>query len=286
VFRVNNAENRYWKSLELGAVSVRKPETTEDGKHGKIICASIVGCGGLVFTFLERENYKGHFLPGYRPARQDCLSEMLKPVSLDFIDHIAFNVHFGQMNENKNFLEHVLQFNTLSTFEKGQVGTISSDLRSCSMFAGSVKFNISEPVNGDRTKMSQIQEFLDYNGKPGVQHIAFHTSDIISTVSSMKLRGVRFLTILPEYYVDLKERIATSGVCISVDLGMLEELGILLDFSENGYLLQIFTENCGDLPTIFLEIIQRNNFKGFGAGNFKSLFKSIENEQRDRGNLV
>jgi 4-hydroxyphenylpyruvate dioxygenase len=134
-------------------------------------------------------------------------------------------------------------------------------------------------------KKSQISEFLDYNGCPGVQHVAFYTSDIVASVAAMRDRGVQFLPIAPEYYQELRGKVDASTLDLPVDLGRLEELGILLDFNTEGYLLQIFTEVCGDLPTLFLEIVERNNFAGFGAGNFKALFQAVESGQRERGNL-
>jgi 4-hydroxyphenylpyruvate dioxygenase len=232
---------------------------------------------------VERKKYKGLFLPGYQPWKTEYNPGT---TGLKYIDHMVGNVGWGEMNQWVKWYEDVMGFVNFLSFDDKQIHTEYSALMSKVMSNGNgrIKFPINEPAEGKQK--SQIEEYLDFYEGPGVQHIAVATDDIISTVSQLRESGVEFLSAPPHtYYEQIPDRLGTHMSSMKEDIGVLEKLGILVDADEEGYLLQVFTKPVEDRPTIFFEIIQRMGAKGFGAGNFKALFESIEREQAKRGTL-
>ncbi|CEG68731.1 Putative 4-hydroxyphenylpyruvate dioxygenase [Rhizopus microsporus] len=293
-FTVKDCKAVYEKAIARGAKCIRAPQEYSD-EHGTVIMATLATYGDVHHTLIERHNYKGIFLPGYKDIFEalkykDPLEEALPPVPLKFIDHVVGNQPDGQMNPIADFYEKAFDFHRFWSVDDKQVFTEYSALRSVVMADPEerIKVPINEPAVG--RKKSQIQEFVDFYGGAGVQHIAINTNDIITAVSNMKSRGCDFLTIPSNYYDTLRANLTvhnkTSKNPVTEDLDILQKLNILVDYDENGYLLQIFTKPLEDRPTLFVEIIQRNNHNGFGAGNFKSLFESLEIEQQLRGNLT
>ena len=276
-FWVDDARDAYAKAVERGARSVRAPEVVQDAQ-GEIVIAAIATYGDTIHSIVERKNYRGHFMPGFIKVTPEYAPA---PVGLKYVDHCVGNVELGKMNEWVGFYERVLGFYNLLTFDDKDISTEYSALMSKVMSNGNgrIKFPINEPASGK--KKSQIEEYLDFYGGPGVQHIAVATDDIIRTVSALRARGVEFLRTPTTYYQELQGRVGK----IDEPLDKLQELGILVDRDDEGYLLQIFTKPVQDRPTLFFEIIQRKGAKGFGKGNFKALFESIEREQAARGNL-
>ena len=247
-------------------------------EHGEVRMSGIYTYGETVHLFVERKNYTGPFLPGFKAftnnySPSDC--------GLLYVDHCVGNVGWNRMNDTVKWYEKVMGFANILTFDDKQITTEYSALMSKVMSNGNgyVKFPINEPAEGK--KKSQIEEYLDFYEGEGVQHIAIATADIISTVRELKSRGVEFLETPDSYYEELFDRVGK----IDEDIAPLQELKILVDRDEEGYLLQIFTKPVEDRPTLFFEIIQRKGAKSFGAGNFKALFESIEREQAKRGNL-
>jgi 4-hydroxyphenylpyruvate dioxygenase len=232
----------------------------------------------VVHIFVERKNYTGTFLPGYKKWESHYNPET---VGLKFIDHMVGNVGWGDMNTWCKFYAEVMGFAQIISFTDNDISTNYTALMSKVMSNGNgrVKFPINEPAKG--MKKSQIEEYLDFYGSPGVQHIAVATDDIVATVSAMRERGVEFLFVPDTYYDDLIERVGE----IDEDVEVLKQNGILIDRDEEGYLLQLFTKPIVDRPTLFLEVIQRKGAQSFGVGNFKSLFEAIEREQSKRGTL-
>lgn len=285
-FTVDDAEGVYKEAMKRGAVSVSEPETLKD-QDGLVVVASVQTYGDTIHTFVQRDGYKGAFLPGFQKVDvQDPLTIGLSSPNLDFIDHCVGNQPDGKMVEVANWYERVLQFHRFWSVDDSILHTEFSSLRSIVVadYDETVKMPINEPAAGRRK--SQIQEYVDYYGGGGVQHIALNTNDILHAIAALKARGVEFLTIPSSYYTDLRERLAKSKVKVTEDINRLQELNILVDFDDAGYLLQIFTKPIEDRPTLFYEVIQRRNHQGFGAGNFKSLFEAIERGQEERGNLV
>ncbi|CEG84326.1 Putative 4-hydroxyphenylpyruvate dioxygenase [Rhizopus microsporus] len=293
-FTVKDCKAVYEKAIARGAKCIKPPQEYSD-EHGTVIMATLATYGDVHHTLIERHNYKGIFLPGYKDIFEalkykDPLEESLPPVPLKFIDHVVGNQPDGQMNPIADFYEKAFDFHRFWSVDDKQVFTEYSALRSVVMADPEerIKVPINEPAVG--RKKSQIQEFVDFYGGAGVQHIAINTNDIITAVSNMKSRGCDFLTIPSNYYDTLRANLTvhnkTSKNPVTEDLDILQKLNILVDYDENGYLLQIFTKPLEDRPTLFVEIIQRNNHNGFGAGNFKSLFESLEIEQQLRGNLT
>ncbi|HVX87541.1 MAG TPA: 4-hydroxyphenylpyruvate dioxygenase, partial [Gemmatimonadales bacterium] len=276
-FWVDDARDAYAKAIERGATSVRAPEVIKDD-HGEIVIAAIATYGETIHSIVERKNYRGHFMPGFVKVTPEFAPA---PVGLKYVDHCVGNVELGKMNEWVGFYERVLGFYNLLTFDDKDISTEYSALMSKVMSNGNgrIKFPINEPAQGK--KKSQIDEYLDFYGGPGVQHIAIATDDIIKTVTELRARGVEFLKTPTSYYSELQARVGR----IDEPLDQLQALGILVDRDDEGYLLQIFTKPVQDRPTLFYEIIQRKGAKGFGKGNFKALFESIEREQAARGNL-
>ena len=276
-FWVDDARDAYNKAIERGARSVLAPRIDTD-EDGEVVIAAIATYGDTIHSIVERRNYKGLFLPGFRPHASAVASN---PVGLKYVDHCVGNVELGKMNEWVGFYSRVLGFFNLLSFDDKQISTEYSALMSKVMSNGNgrIKFPINEPAAGK--KKSQIDEYLDYYRGPGVQHIAVATDDIVKTVRALKSRGVEFLQVPQVYYDTVLQRVGK----IDEEIAPLAELGILVDSDDEGYLLQIFTKPVQDRPTLFYEIIQRKGAKSFGAGNFKALFESIEREQALRGNL-
>jgi 4-hydroxyphenylpyruvate dioxygenase len=274
---VDDAAKSYEETTKRGAIGVSAPVELKD-ESGTVVLASIQTYGETIHTFVERKNYQGAFLPGYRRVDKPALSA---PIGLMHIDHCVGNVGWGEMNTWVDYYERIMGFNLLVTFDDSDISTEYSALMSkvVSNGNGYVKFPINEPAEGK--KKSQIEEYLDFYHGPGVQHLALATDNIIHTVGELKRRGVEFLYVPETYYDDLKIRVGL----IDEDIQALKALNILVDRDEEGYLLQIFTKPVEDRPTLFYEIIQRKGAKSFGKGNFKALFESIEREQELRGNL-
>lgn len=274
---VDDAEKAYYETMARGARSHTQPAMLTDD-DGEVRVSAIHTYGETIHKFVERKNYKGVFMPGYKPASSLFRSE---PVGLEYIDHCVGNVELGRMNEWVKFYEDVMGFKMIITFDDKDISTEYSALMSkvVSNGNGFVKFPINEPAEGK--KKSQIDEYLEFYQGAGVQHIAIITTNIIETVSKLKDRGVEFLAVPKTYYDDLAQRVGK----IDEDMDDLSRLGILVDRDEEGYLLQLFTKPVEDRPTVFFEIIQRKGARSFGKGNFKALFEAIEREQALRGNL-
>jgi 4-hydroxyphenylpyruvate dioxygenase len=279
---VPDAEEAYRVAVRRGARGVREPWEDSD-EEGTVRMATIATYGETVHTLLDRSHYDGVFAPGYvavDSGPNGGAATGAPPVGLTHIDHVVGNVEKGKMADWVRYYETALGFEPFTQFTKDQIATEYSALESTVMWnRGRVLLPINEPAEGRRK--SQIEEYLDYYGAPGVQHLALSTPDIVTAVRSMRQRGVKFLTIPPEYYEDARVRM--EGVDLNWDA--LSELGILVDRDEDGYLLQIFTQPVCDRPTVFFEIIQREGCRGFGEGNFKALFEAIERAQAERGNL-
>ncbi|MEP1489913.1 MAG: 4-hydroxyphenylpyruvate dioxygenase [Gilvibacter sp.] len=279
---VEDARKAYQETTSRGAKSYMEP-VVETDEHGEVVRAGIYTYGETVHIFVERKNYNGAFLPGFREWKSDYNPE---PIGLKYIDHMVGNVGWGQMNTWVKWYEDVMGFENFLSFDDKQIHTEYSALMSKVMSNGNgrIKFPINEPAKGK--KRSQIEEYLDFYEGSGVQHIAVATDDIITAVSSLRARGVEFLSIPPEaYYRAVPGRLEEYSHELREDIEALKRLGIMIDADEEGYLLQIFTKPVEDRPTLFFEIIQRMGARGFGAGNFKALFESIEREQANRGTL-
>ncbi|HEX6251550.1 MAG TPA: 4-hydroxyphenylpyruvate dioxygenase [Gemmatimonadaceae bacterium] len=274
---VDDAREAWQLATERGAKSAREPEVFNDG-DGEIVLAGIHTYGETIHTLVERRNYRGTFLPGFRPVQPRYQPD---GVGLLYVDHCVGNVELGAMNKWVKFYEDVMGFKNLISFDDKDISTEYSSLMSKVVSSGNerIKFPINEPAQGK--KKSQIDEYLEFYRGPGVQHMALATDDIISTVTSLRDRGVEFLTVPTTYYGELQGRVGK----IDEPVDVLAELGILVDRDPDGYLLQIFTKPVQDRPTVFYEIIQRKGARSFGKGNFKALFEAIEREQALRGNL-
>jgi 4-hydroxyphenylpyruvate dioxygenase len=279
-FDVDDAEAVFREAVRRGARPVREPSSLAGhGAAGEIRTAAIAAYGDTIHSFIERKRYAGAFLPGFVAQPQPDL--VARPTGLRHIDHMVGNVGWGEMNHWVDFYRDVLGFELYQHFDDKDISTEYSALMSKVMASGNgrVKFPINEPAVGRRK--SQIEEYLDFYQGPGVQHIALSTADIVKTVSVLKAQGVDFLRVPSTYYRDLTDRIGP----IDEPLDKLEELGILIDRDDEGYMLQIFTKPVEDRPTLFFEVIQRKGSRSFGKGNFKALFEAIEREQGLRGNL-
>jgi 4-hydroxyphenylpyruvate dioxygenase len=278
-FRVPDATEAYRQALQRGARGVDEPRWLED-EHGRVELASIGTYGETIHTFVNREDYAGPYLPGYRVIESGD-GQVPLGVGLKLIDHVVGNVELGRMNHWVEFYERCLGFRELTHFTDEAISTEYSALMSKVMMGGDGRFKlpINEPAEGKRK--SQIEEYLEFYGGPGVQHIAFATDDIVSTVESLRERGIRFLNTPDAYYEDVGDRVGE----IDEDWSALRRLKILADRDDEGYLLQIFTKTAQDRPTLFFEVIERHGAVGFGEGNFKALFEAIEREQALRGNL-
>lgn len=275
--KVDNAADAWRQTTQRGGKSFMEPRSLKDD-DGEIIMSGIHTYGETVHLFIERKNYGGSFMPGFRKWES-----VYNPpeTGLLYVDHCVGNVGWNQMNPWVKFYEEVMGFKNILTFDDKDISTEYSALMSKVMSSGNgfVKFPINEPAEGK--KKSQVEEYLDFYNGEGVQHVAIATSNIIETVTELQKRGIEFLNIPASYYVDVLDRVGH----IDEDLEPLKKLGILIDRDEEGYLLQIFSKPLQDRPTLFFEIIQRKGAKSFGKGNFKALFEALEREQDARGNL-
>ena len=279
---VEDAHKAYEETTKRGAKSYFEPKIHRDDS-GEIVTSGIYTYGETVHVFVERKNYNGVFFPGYVAWESDY-----NPPSsgLKYIDHMVGNVGWGEMNTWVKWYEEVMGFVNFLSFDDKQIHTEYSALMSKVMSNGNgrIKFPINEPAKAE--KRSQIEEYLDFYEDCGVQHLAVATDDIIGTVRQLRANGVEFLPPPPQTYYDaIPKRLGSHMELMKEDISVLKELSILVDADEEGYLLQIFTKPVEDRPTLFFEIIQRMGAKGFGAGNFKALFESIEREQANRGTL-
>jgi 4-hydroxyphenylpyruvate dioxygenase len=275
---VPSAEHAYAYATRHGARGVSRPHIVED-EHGKVVLASIASYGDTLHTLVERSGYTGPYLPGY-VAAQELATPPGRPFFTE-IDHCVGNVELGRMDEWVDFYHRVMGFTNMKEFVGDDIATEYSALMSKVVADGSrkVKFPINEPAPG--TRKSQIDEYLEFYGGPGVQHVALLTDDIVATVAAMRAAGVDFLETPDSYYDALGDWVGETRV----PTGQLRDLRILADRDEDGYLLQIFTKPVQDRPTVFFELIERHGSQGFGKGNFKALFEAIEREQARRGNL-
>lgn len=274
---VDDAESAYRETTKRGARGVMEPTVFKD-KFGEVKKSAIAIYGDTIHTFVERKNYNGVFMPGYKAIPEDNLAN---PVGLKYVDHCVGNVELGKMNYWVEFYMNVMGFRLFKHFDDKDISTEYSALMSKVMANGNdrIKFPINEPAAGKRK--SQIEEYLEYYRSPGVQHIAMATDSILDTVAKLHAQGVQFLYVPTTYYDNLQSRVGK----IDEPIEELKKLGILVDRDDEGYLLQIFTKPVEDRPTLFFEIIQRKGSKSFGKGNFKALFEAIEREQEARGNL-
>lgn len=274
---VDNATHAYNEATARGAKSYMEP-TTEKDAHGKVVKSGIYTYGETVHIFIERKDYHGIFLPGYKKWETTYNPE---PTGLKYVDHMVGNVGWNRMNTWVKFYEDVLGFKQILSFDDKDISTDYTALMSKVMSNGNgrIKFPINEPAEGK--KKSQVEEYLDFYEGEGVQHIAVATDNIIDTVTKLRDRGIEFLRVPSTYYDDLLDRVGQ----IDEDIEPLKELGVLVDRDDEGYLLQLFTKPIEPRPTLFFEIIQRKGAKSFGKGNFKALFEAIEREQELRGTL-
>jgi 4-hydroxyphenylpyruvate dioxygenase len=276
--RVPSAEEAYRQAVQRGAIGVMEPRWLED-EHGRIELSAIATYGENLHTFVNRSEYAGPYLPGYASLAGN--GRAVPGIGLRTIDHVVGNVELGRMNHWVEYYEKTMGFTELIHFSDEDISTEYSALMSKVMFGGEgkVKFPINEPAEGRRK--SQIEEYLDFFGGPGVQHVALLTDDIVGTVDALRERGVRFLDTPDTYYEDVEGRVGE----IAESWADVRRLKILADRDDEGYLLQIFTKPVEDRPTLFFEVIERHGSRGFGHGNFKALFEAIEREQALRGNL-
>ncbi|MEO6820042.1 MAG: 4-hydroxyphenylpyruvate dioxygenase [Ginsengibacter sp.] len=275
--KVEDATSAWEETTKRGGRSYMEPTTLKDA-DGEVVMSGIHTYGETVHLFIERKNYSGPFMPGFRKWES-----LYNPVDtgLLYVDHCVGNVDWNQMNKWVSFYEDVMGFRNILSFDDNDISTEYSALMSKVMSNGNgyVKFPINEPAEGK--KKSQVEEYLEFYNGEGCQHIALATHNIIETVTDLRNRGVEFLKIPASYYATVLDRVGH----IDEDLEPLKELGILIDKDDEGYLLQIFSKPVEDRPTLFFEIIQRKGAKSFGKGNFKALFEAIEREQDERGNL-
>ncbi|HLF46357.1 MAG TPA: 4-hydroxyphenylpyruvate dioxygenase [Chitinophagaceae bacterium] len=276
--KVDDATVAWKETTKRGAKSYSEPKILKDN-DGEIVLSGIHTYGDTVHVFVERKNYSGVFMPGFRKWEKEFFQTA--ETGLQYVDHCVGNVGWNQMNTWVKFYEEVMGFNNILTFDDKDISTEYSALMSKVMSSGNgfVKFPINEPAEGK--KKSQVEEYLEFYNGEGVQHVAMATNNIVKTVTALRNNGVEFLKVPNSYYDDLLARVGH----IDEDLEPLKELGILVDRDHEGYLLQLFTKPVEDRPTLFFEIIQRKGAKSFGKGNFKALFEAIEREQGERGNL-
>jgi 4-hydroxyphenylpyruvate dioxygenase len=274
---VEDARQAWRETTARGARSATEPCVSSD-EHGQVVTSSICAYGDTIHTFVERKNYTGAFMPGYRSIESDPVA---RPTGLKYIDHMVGNVGWHEMDKWVEFYREVMGFSLYQHFDDKDISTEYSALMSKVMANanGFIKFPINEPAEGKRK--SQVEEYLDFFPGPGVQHIALATDDILHTVKRLHEQGVEFLRVPHTYYTELQNRVGK----IDEPIDELEQLGILVDRDDEGYMLQIFTRPVEDRPTLFFEIIQRHGSRSFGKGNFKALFQAIEREQQARGNL-
>lgn len=274
---VDDALKSYEETIKRGAKSYMEPKIIKDS-DGKVVLSGIHTYGETIHVFVERKNYKGSFIPGYKKWNPEF---KVPETGLKYVDHIVGNVGWNEMNKWCEFYAKVMGFTQLVSFDDSDISTDYTALMSKVMSNGNgrIKFPINEPAQG--RKKSQIEEYIDFYNGAGVQHIAVATNNIVETVKRLKACGVEFLYVPETYYESVLERVGK----IDEDLTLLKELGILIDKDDEGYLLQLFTKPVLDRPTLFFEIIQRKGATSFGKGNFKALFEAIEREQELRGTL-
>lgn len=274
-FEVDDVDWAYKVAVERGAESAYEPMSLTSDK-GEIRMAGIKLYGDVIHSLINRDKYNGHFMPEFRKRHMPG-----ETIGIEDVDHCVGNVELGKMNYWVEWYEKVLGFSNLISFDDNDISTEFTSLMSKVMASGNgrVKFPINEPAEGK--KKSQIDEYLEFNGGPGVQHVALRTNDIIDTVKRLKEKGLQFLKVPQSYYEVLTERVGQ----IDENIEELAELGILVDRDDEGYLLQIFSKPTTDRPTLFYEIIHRKGATSFGKGNFKALFEAIEREQAVRGTL-
>ncbi len=274
---VEDAASAFEETTKRGGKVYQAPTVLNDD-NGEVVISGIHTYGETVHLFIERKNYTGVFMPGFREWKSNYNPSS---TGLLYVDHCVGNVGWNQMNPWVKFYEEVMGFRNILSFDDKDISTEYSALMSKVMSNGNgfVKFPINEPAEGK--KKSQVEEYLDFYNGEGVQHVAIATADIVATVTELQKRGIEFLTIPASYYETVLERVGK----IDEDLEPLQRLGILIDRDEEGYLLQIFSKPLEDRPTLFFEIIQRKGAKSFGKGNFKALFEALEREQDERGNL-
>jgi len=303
-FDVTDLDHVFGFAERHGAKVVMRPTKLVD-EYGSVRLSTICTYGDTTHTFVDRAGYTGPFIPGYRILTSteaadvstqigvpvgiaDATDKLLPPVRLQVIDHCVGNQDWDQMDPTADFYEKVLGFHRFWSVDDKDISTEFSALKSVVMASPNekVKMPINEPAMGK--KKSQIEEYVDFYGGVGVQHIALKTDDIITTIENLKARGVEFIAVPPTYYEALNDKLKNTRKNweLQEDLKRIQDLNILVDFDEGGYLLQLFTKHLMDRPTVFIEIIQRHDFEGFGAGNFRSLFEAIEREQELRGNLT
>ncbi|KAJ5322069.1 4-hydroxyphenylpyruvate dioxygenase [Penicillium brevicompactum] len=287
-FRIVGDIDAVWKrAVENGARAVAEPRAVAVDGHGMLVSATIGTYGDTVHSLINRERYSedAPFLPGYRAiTAEDPITKLLPEVDFLEIDHCVGNQSWGGVDSIVQYYEECLDFHRYWTVDDKDMCSEYSAMRSIVIASPNetIKMPMNEPATGK--KQSQIEEFVNYYHGAGVQHIAFRTNDIVTAVSQLQARGVQFLNVPAAYYADLRKRLTRVSWTLGADVDVLERLNILVDFDDRGYLLQIFSKHVGDRPTVFTEVIQRNSFDGFGAGNFKSLFEAFEREQALRGN--
>jgi 4-hydroxyphenylpyruvate dioxygenase len=274
---VDDARKSFEETIKRGAKPYQEPKVTKD-EHGEVVTSGVYTYGETVHLFVERKNYNGAFLPGFKAWNTDYKTE---PAGLKYIDHMVGNVGWNEMNTWVEYYQKVMGFINLLSFDDKDISTEYSALMSKVMSNGNgrIKFPINEPAEGK--KKSQIEEYIEFYEGQGVQHLALATDNIIDTVTKLQARGVEFLRVPQSYYSEVLDRVGH----IDEDIKKLAELGILIDRDDEGYMLQIFTKPVEDRPTLFYEIIQRKGAQSFGKGNFKALFEAIEREQALRGTL-
>ncbi|CAB3236612.1 unnamed protein product [Arctia plantaginis] len=283
-FEVENLDYILECARKHGAIVVRDLWEEKD-EFGVVRMATVKTFGDNTHTLVDRSKYRGVFLPGYQTLSPDPISKYLPKVEIKFIDHVVGNMTENGIENAANWYTKCLQFHRFWSVDDKQVRSEFRAFRSLVVanWEETIKIPINEPVSCER--QSQVQEYVEYHGGAGIQHIAVYTEDIISTVENMRKRGVEFLTIPPKYYKLIRERLQNSKVKVAESIDALERLHILIDYDDEGYLLQIFTKHAQDRPTLFVEVIQRSNHNGFGVGNVKALFESLEVEQEKRGNI-
>ncbi|EFE40302.1 hypothetical protein TRV_04996 [Trichophyton verrucosum HKI 0517] len=274
------------KAIAAGGQAVHQPTTIKDAGNGVIQTCTIGSYGDTTHTLVNRRNYKGCFMPGFQPVDEnDPIERYLPQVDFINIDHCVGNQPWDGLDPTVSFYEKCLEFHRYWSVDDKAMCSDYSAMRSVVIASPNeiIKMPLNEPAEG--MKKSQIEEFVDYYNGAGVQHIAFLTNDILKAITTLRERGVKFISVPSGYYDAIRDRLAQAGMTLNEDIEALKEQNILVDFDERGYLLQIFAKHVADRPTVFIEVIQRNNFDGFGAGNFKALFEAFEREQALRGNL-
>ncbi|NEP78141.1 MAG: 4-hydroxyphenylpyruvate dioxygenase [Okeania sp. SIO3B3] len=287
-FRVENARETYEHALAHGAKSISPPKILED-EEGRVIVATVHAYGSTVHSFVEKQDYQGAFLPGYSTQHllQNSLDEILPNPHIGRIDHVVANQPLGYLEKVVEFYTKTLGFHRFWSVDDSLLQTGTSGLKSMvvSDFDETIKIPVNEPSQRLRGR-SQTQEFVDFHGTGGIQHVAICVKDLVQTVQALRKRGCNVLPVPEEYYSDLQNKLDLYKIQLSVSVDVMQELDIVIDFDDKGYILQIFTRPLEARPTLFFEFMQRNNHNGFGAGNFKSLFGAIEAQQKLRGTLL